>query len=147
MINVSDTRSANCVLRCVTRTSRRRPRRTACLINNKIAEISDRQAGQAKQFTSDGPMMERTFKCQFSELIAGELRQSRYRRGRRRSISAPTGDMNGHSIAAKPVINAPLRLPDGRSGPGPARVDGPRARFCAAGRRKMDGKRPSDCRV
>jgi len=28
--------------------------------------------------------------------------------------------MNGHFIAAKPVINAPLRLPHGRSGPSPA---------------------------
>ena len=113
MINRSDTRCTNRVLRCITSPT------TTYLINNKIAEISDRQSGHTKQFTSDAPMMERIFKCQFSELIADELRQSRYRLGRRRSILARTCDMNGHSIAAKPVINAPLRLPHGRSGAGP----------------------------
>jgi len=54
-------------------------RTTTYLINNKNAEISVRHAGRTKQFTSDAPMMERIFKCQFSELIGGELlHRSRY---------------------------------------------------------------------
>jgi len=85
MIYRSDMKSADRVLRCITHPT---TTKTACLINNKNAEISDRHTGRTEQFTSDSPMMERIFKCQFSELIAEELRQSRYRLGRRRSILA-----------------------------------------------------------
>jgi len=122
MIYRSDTKSVDCVLRCTAHTTTK----TAYLINNKNAEISDRRTRQTEQFTSDASMMERIFKCQFSELIVEELQQSRYRLGRRRSILVRTVDMNAHSNAGKLVINAPLRLPHGRSGPGLGQQSGGR---------------------